>query len=165
MATIAIDDAPVEAGERAEHLEAVSQRRGLPLWWPRAALAPILLLATVLEIVGLWDEGYANTYYAAAVKSMSTSWHNFFFASFDAGGFVSVDKPPLGLWVEVVSTKLFGFSGLSMLAPEAVAGVLSVGLLYMLVDRSVWAGRGTRRRAGPGHHSDHRDHRSQQHRR
>ena len=136
MATIAIDDARVTAGERAEHLEAVSQRRGLPLWWPRAALAPILLLAAVLELVGLWDEGYANTYYAAAVKSMSTSWHNFFFASFDAGGFVSVDKPPLGLWVEVVSTKLFGFSGLSMLAPEAVAGVLSVGLLYVLVDRA-----------------------------
>ncbi len=134
MASIIVDEVPAAAGQ-AERLEAVSQRRVLPLWWPRVALAPILVLAGVLEFAGLTDEGYANSYYAAAVKSMLTSWHNFFFASFDSGGFVSVDKPPLGLWVEVASAKLFGFSSFSILAPEALAGVLSVGLLYLLVAR------------------------------
>jgi hypothetical protein len=46
--------------------------------------------------IPLLEEGYANTYYAAGVKSMLTSWHNFFFVSFDSGGFVSLDKPPPG---------------------------------------------------------------------
>src|SRR3989304_1903979 len=66
---------------------------------------------------------------------MLTSWHTFFFASFDPGGFVMVDKPPLGLWVQAASAKLFGFSGLSLLLPQALAGVLSVLLLYHLVRR------------------------------
>ena len=66
---------------------------------------------------------------------MLLSWHNFFFASFDPGGLVSVDKPPLALWVETASAKLFGFSSASILLPEALAGVASVGLLYLLVQR------------------------------
>ncbi|MEA3396990.1 MAG: glycosyltransferase family 39 protein, partial [Chloroflexota bacterium] len=61
--------------------------------WQRFALAGILLLTVFLHFFRLEQEGYANLYYAAAVKSMLTSWHNFFFVSFDAGGFVTVDKP------------------------------------------------------------------------
>ena len=62
-------------------------------------------------------------------------WHNFFFVSFDPGGFVTVDKPPLGFWIQTASAKLFGFHGWSILLPQAVAGVLSVALLYHLVRR------------------------------
>ena len=108
----------------------------MALSWPRAGLALILALAAALEFAGLDREGYANTYYAAGVKSMLSSWHAFFFASYDAGGFVSIDKPPLGLWVQAASAKLFGFSGLSLLVPEALAGVLSVALLYHVVGRA-----------------------------
>jgi 4-amino-4-deoxy-L-arabinose transferase-like glycosyltransferase len=64
---------------------------------------------------------------------MLRSLHNFAFASFDPGGLVSVDKPPLALWVQVASAKLFGFSPLSLLLPEAIAGVLSVALLYLIL--------------------------------
>lgn len=103
--------------------------------WERLALGAILLLAAFLNLYRLDREGYANTYYAATVKSMLTSWHNFFFVSFDPGGFVSVDKPPLGFWVQALSARLLGFSGLSLLLPEAIAGVLSVALLYGLVRR------------------------------
>ena len=104
--------------------------------WQRFALAGILLLTVFLHFFRLEQEGYANLYYAAAVKSMLTSWHNFFFVSFDAGGFVTVDKPPLGLWVQAASAALFGFNGLSLLLPQALAGVLSVLLLYYLVRRT-----------------------------
>ncbi len=106
----------------------------------RFALMPILVLAALLNFWTLDSVGYANTYYAAAVKSMLQSWHNFFFVSFDPGGFVSIDKPPLGFWIQTASAKLFGFSGFSILLPEALAGVLSVAVLYRLVAR-VW-GRG-----------------------
>src|SRR5690349_199213 len=94
--------------------------------WPRLALGAVLALAALLNIWALNTLGYANAYYAAGVRSMLQSWHTFFFVSFDPGGFVSIDKPPLGFWIETASAKLFGYSGLSLLLPEALAGVLAV---------------------------------------
>jgi 4-amino-4-deoxy-L-arabinose transferase-like glycosyltransferase len=70
---------------------------------------------------------------------MSLTWHNWFFASFDPGGFVSVDKPPLGFWIQLVSVWLFGFHGSAVILPQALAGVLSVGVLYLIV-RSFFGG-------------------------
>ncbi|HEX6796815.1 MAG TPA: glycosyltransferase family 39 protein [Ktedonobacterales bacterium] len=113
----------------AEHMLALARP---PRRW---ALAAILLLAACCDFYALQREGYANLYYAAAIRSMLESWHNFFFVAFDPGGFVSVDKPPLGFWVQAASAKLLGFSGFSILLPEALAGVASVGVLYMLVRR------------------------------
>src|ERR687889_283645 len=103
--------------------------------WHLLALAAVLLLSTLLSLLWLASEGYANTYYAATVKNMLTSWSNFFFVSFDAG-FVSVDKPPLGLWIQAASAYLFGFNGVTLLLPQAIASVLSVALLYHLVRRT-----------------------------
>ena len=100
-----------------------------------APLAAVLAVAAVLNGAKLAQNGYANQYYAGAVRSMMTSWHNFFFASFDQGGLVSVDKPPLALWAEAATAKVFGFSGVTILLPEAIAGVLAVWLLYLLVAR------------------------------
>src|SRR5918994_271300 len=97
-------------------------------------LAYRLLLCAILALSAFWNlswltsEGYANVYYAATVKNMLTSWHNFFFASYDAG-FVSVDKPPLGFWIQSTSAYLFGFHGWSLLLPQALAGILCVALL------------------------------------
>ncbi|MGE3911148.1 MAG: glycosyltransferase family 39 protein, partial [Chloroflexota bacterium] len=108
----------------------------LAVLWERTGLLGIVALSAALNIVWLNREAYGNTYYAAAVKSMGTSWPAFFYASFDAGGFVTVDKPPVGLWVQAASVKLFGFSGLSLLLPQAIAGVLSVVLLWWLVRRA-----------------------------
>ena len=106
---------------------------GLP--WYRLALGAILAIAGLLNCWQLDRVGYGNTYYAAAVRSMLESWHNFFFNSFDPGGFVTIDKPPLGFWFQVASAKLFGYNGVSLLLPEALAGVLSVAVLYHLVQR------------------------------
>jgi 4-amino-4-deoxy-L-arabinose transferase-like glycosyltransferase len=94
-----------------------------------------MLAAIGLRFIGLQQNGFGNPYYAAAVRSMMSSWHNFWFCSFDPAGFVSVDKPPLALWAQVLSAKLFGFSGLSLMLPQAVEGCLSVLLVYHLVRR------------------------------
>lgn len=99
------------------------------------ALGAILALSSALNFVGLGNEGYANQYYAAAVRSMSENWHAFFFNSLDAAGFVTVDKPPLGFWIQVAAVKLLGYHGWSILLPEALAGVLAVALLWWLVRR------------------------------
>lgn len=93
----------------------------------------MLALAGVLNIHRLSQNGYANTFYSAGVRSMTQSLHNFLFASFDPGGLVTIDKPPLGMWVQVASAKLFGFSPMSLLLPEAIIGVLAVALLYRVV--------------------------------
>ncbi|MBA4380545.1 MAG: hypothetical protein C0393_07730, partial [Anaerolinea sp.] len=103
--------------------------------WHYLALGAVLVLAIWLHFYHLGQEGYGNLYYAAAVKSMLMNWHNFFYASFDPAGFVTVDKPPLGLWVQTASAALLGLSGFSLMLPQAIAGVLSVLLLYYLVRR------------------------------
>jgi 4-amino-4-deoxy-L-arabinose transferase-like glycosyltransferase len=99
------------------------------------ALGAVLALSAILNSYRLSQNGYANIFYSAGVKSMLRSLHNFVFVSFDPGGLVAVDKPPLGLWVQAASANLFGFSPLSLLLPEVIAGVLAVGLLYRLLAR------------------------------
>ena len=104
--------------------------------WEKVAVACLLLLTIGLECFRLPGIENENTYYATAVKSMLMSWHNFFFVAFDSGGYLSVDKPPLGLWAEAASARLFGLSVFSLLLPEIIAGSLSVLLLYSLVRRT-----------------------------
>jgi 4-amino-4-deoxy-L-arabinose transferase-like glycosyltransferase len=106
------------------------------------ALAAILLIAAITRLWRLEYNGFGNEYYSAGVRSMLDSWHNFFFHSFDPAGFISVDKPPLAFWIQALSAKLFGFSGLSVLIPEALMGVASVALLYHLVARRFGTGTG-----------------------
>src|SRR5262249_38673086 len=91
--------------------------------WPTGGLVAILGIAAFVNLWHLTRAGYGNTYYAAAVRSMTQSWHNFFFASFDPGGFITVDKPPVALWIQAAFAKVFGFSGFTILLPEALAGV------------------------------------------
>jgi 4-amino-4-deoxy-L-arabinose transferase-like glycosyltransferase len=107
--------------------------RALPL--PRPELAALLALAALLYLWALSKNGWANDYYTAAVHSMAGSWHDFLYGSFDAKGLMTVDKPPAALWVEALSVKLFGFSSLAILVPQALMGTASVGLLYDLTRR------------------------------
>jgi len=115
--------------------------RAVPL--PRPELAVLLVLAALLYLWGLSKNGWANDYYSAAVRSMAGSWHDFLYGSFDAKGLMTVDKPPLALWVEALSAKLFGFDSLAILVPQALMGVASVGLLYDLTRRRWGRAAGT----------------------
>lgn len=99
-------------------------------------LVPILILSGFLSLFNLSIEGYGNEYYAAGVKSMTMSLKNFFFVSFDPAGFVTIDKPPLGFMIQALSAKIFGYSGWSIILPQALAGVISVWVIYKIVKRS-----------------------------
>ena len=79
------------------------RRLSLSLSRVRPELAALLALAAVLNLWALDQNGYANEYYAAAVRSMSSDWHAFLYGSFDAAGVMTVDKPPLALWVQALS--------------------------------------------------------------
>ncbi|MFU0831751.1 MAG: PMT-2 domain-containing protein [Oscillospiraceae bacterium] len=98
-----------------------------------AALLLILLLAAFLSIYNIWTFGYSNAFYAASVKSMLTSWKNFFFASLDPGGWITVDKPPVSLWIQTGFAKVLGFYGWSIILPQCLAAVASVAVIHRAV--------------------------------
>jgi 4-amino-4-deoxy-L-arabinose transferase-like glycosyltransferase len=104
----------------------------------RRALWALLAITAVLYLVGLSRNAWANDFYAAAVQAGTRSWKAFFFGSFDAANFITVDKTPASLWVMELSARLFGLSTWSMLVPQALEGVASVSLLYAAVRR--WHG-------------------------
>jgi 4-amino-4-deoxy-L-arabinose transferase-like glycosyltransferase len=123
--------------------------RSLRRWWrgpdtdPRWARPALCALLAVTALLYLWDlsrNGYANDFYAAAVQAGTRSWKAFFFGSFDSSSFITVDKTPASLWVDELSARLFGFGSWSLLAPQALEGVLSVLLLFAAVRR--WFGPG-----------------------
>lgn len=103
--------------------------------WHKVALGSVLAISVFFNFFALDKQDFFEYYYGAAVKSMLTSWHNFFFVSFDPGGFLAIDKPPLGFWIQALSARLFGFSTFSVLLPEAIAGVLAGVLIFYLVHR------------------------------
>jgi 4-amino-4-deoxy-L-arabinose transferase-like glycosyltransferase len=129
--TAAAHEVPTPAGP------AVARAR-LPAALPlarHAGFAVAVGLSALLNTYNLSQNGYANIFYSAGVRSMLLSLHNFLFVSFDPGGLISIDKPPLGLWLQAASAKLFGFSPLSLLLPGAIAGVVAVAVLYLIIAR------------------------------
>ena len=104
--------------------------------WARPALLGLLGLTALLYLWGLGASGWANSFYSAAVQAGSESWKAFFFGSSDAANSITVDKPPLSLWPMALSVRLFGLSGWSILVPQALMGVATVGLLHHVVRRT-----------------------------
>ncbi|WP_053227453.1 ArnT family glycosyltransferase [Solirubrobacter soli] len=98
----------------------------------RPELIVLLAIAGVLNLWALDLNGWANDYYAAAVRSMTTSWHAFLYGAFDSAALQTVDKPPLALWIQALSARAFGLNSWSILVPQALMGVATVGLVYDL---------------------------------
>jgi len=121
---------PPRVGSHAQRVLASLRVRLAP---QHAALALVLALAAVLDLHALARNGYANIFYSAAVRSELASVHNLLFLSSDPSGLISVDKPPLGVWLQVASARVFGFSPLALLVPEALAAVLGVAVLYRIL--------------------------------
>lgn len=98
-------------------------------------LGTILLFSAFLNFWNVWNQGFSNVYYAAAVRSMLENPGMAFFCAYDAAGFVTIDKPPVGLWVQAASAIIFGYSGWALVLPQALAGVGSVALVYAIISR------------------------------
>lgn len=116
-------------------------RRRLQLWrspagqptWARPAL---LLLAAGAALAYGWQMGQSiEIYYAAAVRSMSASWHDFAFGAFDPAGTISVDKLPGALWVQALSVRLFGLHTWAIALPQVLEGSATVLVLFRAVRR------------------------------
>jgi 4-amino-4-deoxy-L-arabinose transferase-like glycosyltransferase len=118
---------------------------------PAAAGDAVLARRTALALIaGLAGLSYAwalnadllEPYYAAAVRSMSMSWHNFIYGAFDPAGTITVDKLPGAFWVQALAVRAFGFHTWVIVAPQAIEGVLTVLVLYRAVQRLAGPGAG-----------------------
>ncbi|MDA0161685.1 glycosyltransferase family 39 protein [Solirubrobacter ginsenosidimutans] len=98
----------------------------------RVAVGAVFALAAALRFAAL-GRTPVDPFYDAAVRSMGTSWHAFFVGAFDPSAGLAIDKPPFDLWLQVASTKLFGFGPSALLVPAAVGGTLTVVALYDLL--------------------------------
>jgi hypothetical protein len=96
--------------------------------WVRPSLIGLLGIAALLYLWDLSASGWANAFYSAAVQAGSSSWKAFFFGSFDASNFITVDKSPAALWVMDISARIFGVNSWSILAPQTLEGVATVGV-------------------------------------
>src|SRR3984893_6884023 len=112
--------------------------------WARPSFIALLTSSVALYVWGLDRNGWADAYYSAAVNAGTKSWAGFFFGSLDASNFITVDKTPAFLWVMDISARIFGVSGWSILLPQALEGVATVAVTYILVHRGLGAGGGLR---------------------
>src|SRR5579859_1345800 len=117
-------------------------RRFLTVWrspadqpaWARPALLAVAAVAAVAYGWGLAGAS-VESFYGAAARSMSQSWHDFIFGAFDPAGTVTIDKLPGDLWVQALSLRVFGFHIWALVLPQVVEGVLTVLVLYRAVRR------------------------------
>ncbi len=134
--TAITQETPAARARRGVRMHALARSRADEPAWVLPSFLGVTAFSAVLYLWDLAANGYANTYYAAAALAASKSWSAWFFGSLDAGNFITVDKPPLSTMLMGLSVRLFGLSSWSILLPQALAGVLTVALLFMIVRRS-----------------------------
>jgi 4-amino-4-deoxy-L-arabinose transferase-like glycosyltransferase len=140
VTTISTQPGPARATERGRAAGTARLLRAHPddPAWARPALLALLVATAILYLVGLSRNGWANEFYAGAAQAGTESWKAFLFGSLDSSDFITVDKPPAFLWVMELSGRVFGVNYWSLLVPQAVEGVATVGVLYTTVRR--WFG-------------------------
>ncbi|MDJ0408570.1 glycosyltransferase family 39 protein [Rhodococcoides fascians] len=127
----------IERPSAAAPTEPATSRR-----WELLGLITLLIGTGVAYIWGLGASGWANSFYSAAIQAGSVSWKAFFFGSSDAANSITVDKPPMSLWLMSLSVRVFGLNTWAMLVPQALLGVASVALLRAVVVRRFGAAAG-----------------------
>ena len=127
----------IERPSAAAPTEPATSRR-----WELLGLVTLLIGTGVAYIWGLGASGWANSFYSAAIQAGSVSWKAFFFGSSDAANSITVDKPPMSLWLMSLSVRVFGLNTWAMLVPQALLGVASVALLRAVVVRRFGAAAG-----------------------
>ncbi len=96
----------------------------------------IIFINICMNLAFISKENFSNEYYTAAVKSMLKNFKNFFFVSFDPSGFLTVDKPPLGLWLQAISAKIFGLNTFAILLPSIISSALVCFLIYKIISNT-----------------------------
>jgi 4-amino-4-deoxy-L-arabinose transferase-like glycosyltransferase len=107
----------------------------------RLALAAIAALAAG-SYAWRANREVLEVYYAAAVRSMSSNWHDFVFGGFDPAGTVTLDKLPGAFWLQALSVRTFGLHTWAIVLPQIAEGVVTVVVLYSVVRRQAGTAAG-----------------------
>lgn len=94
------------------------------------SLVCIITGSALIYVWGLSGNGWANAYYSAAVQAGQHDLGAFFFGSSDWGNSITVDKPPLSLWIMGLSVRLFGLNTWALVLPQAAMTMASTLLIY-----------------------------------
>ena len=121
-----------------------ARSRGLRRHWYPITLTVLTLGTIAAFLFNLTANGWANSFYAAAVQAGSENWEAFLFGSLDSANAITVDKPPASLWLMALSARVFGFSSFSMLLPQVLLAGVSVLLIVHSLRLSL------RSHVGPG---------------
>ncbi|MGN6162617.1 MAG: ArnT family glycosyltransferase [Marmoricola sp.] len=103
--------------------------------WERPAQLALLVGTALAYLWNLGANGWANSFYSAAVQAGSVSWEAFLFGSSDASNSITVDKPPASLWPMELSVRIFGLNSWAILVPEVLMAVGTVWLVYRCARR------------------------------
>jgi 4-amino-4-deoxy-L-arabinose transferase-like glycosyltransferase len=100
----------------------------------RFALVAIAVLAALSYSWSI-NHDMVDAYYAATVRSMASSWHDFFFGAFDPAGTITIDKLPGAFWIQALSVRVFGIHTWALVLPQVLEGVGAVFALFRAVRR------------------------------
>ncbi|WP_333619407.1 ArnT family glycosyltransferase [Dietzia sp.] len=142
MTTLTADHGSSTPHDTPPHSPPRRKRGGGDPPWTRVALAALLLGTAVLYFWNLSENGWANSFYSAAVQAGSEWWKAFFYGSSDAANSITVDKPPASLWLMALSVRLFGLHSFAILLPEVLLGIATVYVVYRTVRRYFGPGAG-----------------------
>ncbi len=106
-----------------------------PGWRIRTEQFVVGLIALIFAGWHLERQGLGNLYYTSANISGAQSFRNLFFAAFDRGGIMAVDKPPFGLVAPALSVREFGVSSWTVLGPQVVMFAMGVVLVHAALRR------------------------------
>ncbi len=102
--------------------------------WARPTLIAVAAAAGLAYAWGM-NGAALEDFYGAAARSMSMSWHDFFFGAFDPAGTVSIDKLPGALWPQALALRIVGFHVWAVVLPQVIEGVVAILVLYRAVRR------------------------------
>ena len=116
-------------------LSAIGPSRSTRRWAIWAERFVVGLTALVFAGWHLGRQGLGNLYYTSANISGAQSFRNLFFAAFDRGGIMAVDKPPFGLVAPALAIREFGVSSWTVLGPQVAMFALGVVLVHAALRR------------------------------
>lgn len=96
----------------------------------------LFVLSLLVYTVNIAHNGYGYLFVSAPVRSMYYKLVNVVDITYDAGGIVGVDKTPIALWFQYLTTKIFGFNAFGLHLPSAICGAACVVLLKIIVTKA-----------------------------
>ena len=112
------------------------QLKKISTHWRGGAFALTIALASFLRLYDLGQGHPGLAIYTSISSHAYKSFHNWLYPNMFADGSILADKPPLFFWYQGLFIALLGPSNVAFRLPDALAGICSVALLFIIVRRT-----------------------------